>query len=81
MGAFGKMSGLSGRRFLSFPAPPPRSYFFAPFCAMPSRVFSAVVPLGLKETEKTAMQAMCCAVHQHHNVAALQGNFVIRAFK
>ena len=39
--AFGKMSGLSGRRFLSFPAPPPRSYFFALFPPMPSRAYPA----------------------------------------
>ena len=45
--ALGKMSGLSGSRFLSFPAPPFRSYFFAPFGPMPSRVFRAC-PAWLK---------------------------------
>ena len=35
--AFGKMCGLSSRRFLSLPAPPPCSYFFALFCPIPSR--------------------------------------------
>ena len=42
----------------SFPSPPlpPRSYFFAPFCPMPSRVFRACLA-WLKETETTATQA------------------------
>ena len=40
-------SGLSGRRFLSFPAPPLHSYFFVPFCPMPSHVFRAC-PAWLK---------------------------------
>ena len=30
LGGFGKLSGLSSRRFLSFTAPPPAPTFFAP---------------------------------------------------
>ena len=58
LGAFGKMSGLSGRRFLSFPAPspppPPLLLLFAPF----GQCLRALTPLGLKETETTATQAI-----------------------
>ena len=43
LGAFGKMSGLSGRRFLSFPAPspppPPPAPTFRSFWPMPSRAY------------------------------------------
>ena len=52
------MSGLSGRRFLSFPAPPPRSYFFLLLFAKCPRASFVLAPLGLKETETTATQAM-----------------------
>ena len=36
LGAFGKMSGLSSRLFLSFPAPPPLEYFLLPMSPCPS---------------------------------------------
>jgi len=53
LGAFGKMSGLSSRLFLSFPATSPLALIFCHLC--PRTL--ARLPLAWKETEKTATQA------------------------
>ena len=66
--AFGKMSGLSSRLFLSFPAPPPATNFLSPLSPSPRATYAR-----LKGNGKD-----CCAGYQVASTCTCIGGLALK---